>query len=140
MLYNSCAFVVLSGSVMHADTWSKWRAAEKPDDWKIMTKVEHTKRTAEYIAILEKRNPKSMRRVQPDDADIPAIAKPATLAMDVEITPGYTESIARPKNKRKRNRRKGDKEAPVVEDLQANKSNTAAEEAHDGEPRSKRRA
>jgi hypothetical protein len=66
MLYNSCAFVVLSGNVMHEDAWSKWRAAEKPDGWKIMTKVEHTKRTAEYIALLEKRNPKSIRKPKPE--------------------------------------------------------------------------
>ncbi|KAF1917076.1 hypothetical protein BDU57DRAFT_447504 [Ampelomyces quisqualis] len=139
MLYNSCAFVVLSGSVMHADVWSKWRAADKPNDWKIMTKVEHTKRTAEYVAILEKRNPRSMRKAKPDDANIPAIAKPAALAMDVEVTPGYTECIVRPKNKRKRNRRKGDKETHVVED-QTNDSNPKAVEAHEHEPCSKRRA
>lgn len=47
-LYNSCAFVVLSGSVMHEDQWEKWRAMEKPEDWKIMTKVENLRRTEEY--------------------------------------------------------------------------------------------
>lgn len=52
-LYNSCAFVVLSGNVLHEDQWRKWRAAEKPDDWRIMTKVENLKRTAEYVALKE---------------------------------------------------------------------------------------
>ncbi|KAF2447282.1 hypothetical protein P171DRAFT_483328 [Karstenula rhodostoma CBS 690.94] len=47
-LYNSCAFVVLSGSVMHEDQWGKWRAAGKPEDWKVMTKVENLRRTEEY--------------------------------------------------------------------------------------------
>lgn len=52
-LYNSCAFVVLSGSVMHEDQWAKWRAAEKPEDWKIMTKVENLKRTEEYEKLVK---------------------------------------------------------------------------------------
>jgi hypothetical protein len=52
-LYNSCGFVVLSGNVMHEDAWKKWRVAEKPVDWKIMTKAEHTKRTNEYLDLLK---------------------------------------------------------------------------------------
>ncbi|KAJ4297502.1 hypothetical protein N0V90_005394 [Kalmusia sp. IMI 367209] len=52
-LYNSCAFVVLTGNVTHEDPWNKWRAAEKPENWKVMTKVEHTKRTEEYAALVE---------------------------------------------------------------------------------------
>ncbi|KAJ4356199.1 uncharacterized protein N0V89_004229 [Didymosphaeria variabile] len=48
MLYNGCAFVILSGNVMHEDRWKKWRAAGKPDDWRVMTKVENLKRTQEY--------------------------------------------------------------------------------------------
>jgi hypothetical protein len=140
MLYNSCAFVVLSGNVMHEDAWSKWRAAEKPDDWKTMTKVEHTKRTAEYIALLEKRNPKSMRKTKPDDIVLPAIARPAALALNVEIVPGYTETTERPKTKRKRNRRKGDKEENRAENIEANGDHTVTDAAQDDEPRSKRRA
>jgi hypothetical protein len=52
-IFDTCGFVVLSGSVMHEDVWKKWRAAEKPEDWKIMTKVEHTKRTNEYLDLLK---------------------------------------------------------------------------------------
>ncbi|KAF1962882.1 hypothetical protein CC80DRAFT_461298 [Byssothecium circinans] len=55
-LYNSCAFVVLSGNVTHEDVWEKWRDVGKPEDWKIMTKVEHTKRTEEYLQLLKKNN------------------------------------------------------------------------------------
>lgn len=50
-LYNSCAFVVLSGNVMHEDQWKKWRANERPKDWRVMTKVDNLKRTEEYIAL-----------------------------------------------------------------------------------------
>lgn len=51
-LYNSCAFVVLSGNVMHEDQWKKWRVAGKPGDWRVMTKVENLKRTEEYEALV----------------------------------------------------------------------------------------
>jgi hypothetical protein len=53
-LYNSCAFVVLSGNVTHESTWQKWRKAERPEYWKILTKVEHSKRTQEYVDLLAK--------------------------------------------------------------------------------------
>lgn len=53
-LYNSCAFVTLSGDVTIEDMWAKWRAARKPEWWKIMTKMEHTKRTNEYVDLLWK--------------------------------------------------------------------------------------
>lgn len=49
-LYNSCAFVILSGNITHG-YWAKWR---KPGFWKVMTKIEHTERTNEYVALLEK--------------------------------------------------------------------------------------
>jgi hypothetical protein len=140
MLYNSCAFVVLSGSVMHADVWSKWRAAEKPNDWKIMTKVEHTKRTAEYVALLEQRIPKYMRKSKPDDDALPAIARPATLAMNAEVVPDYTEAVEQPKNKRKRNRRKVNQEAHQDEDMETNNNNNATSQAQEDEPSRKRRA
>jgi hypothetical protein len=139
MLYNSCAFVVLSGNVMHEDVWSKWRAAEKPDDWKIMTKVEHTKRTAEYIALLEKRNPRNVRKAKPDDDTLPAIARPAALAMNEEVVPGYTETTERPKTKRKRNRRKGGKENEA-EHFEADSYRTEDDADQDNGPRNKRRA
>lgn len=50
-LYNSCAFVVLSGNVMHEDQWRKWRASENPENWRVMTKVENLRRTEEYVAL-----------------------------------------------------------------------------------------
>lgn len=137
MLYNSCAFIVLSGSVMHEDVWSKWRAAEKPDNWKIMTKVEHTKRTTEYVALLErqKQKPKSTSKPKIDKATLPAIVKPAVLAQNVEVVPEYTEAIERPKAKRKRNRKKGPKGDHGNDD----EAGTTAEVTGDDEPKSKRR-
>lgn len=73
-LYNSCAFVALSGNVTHAGTWQKWRKADRPEYWKILTKVEHTKRTQEYKDLLtrEKGEKESRRRsdtVQEGDND-----------------------------------------------------------------------
>jgi hypothetical protein len=135
MLYNSCAFVVLSGNVMNEDVWSNWRATNKPDDWKVMTKVEHTKRTAEYVALLATQNPKKMRKPKPEDANLPAIARPAVLAMNVQIGAGDTGTTGRPKNKRKRNRRKTDKDQSFVENAEADTTN----DTPDSEPRSKRR-
>jgi hypothetical protein len=144
MLYNSCAFVVLSGVVVHDNTWSKWRAAEKPENWKVMTKVEHTKRTAEYIALLESREPRGMRRAKAEEVTKPAIpvpniAKPAALATDVEIVPEYAEAPSRPKNKRKRNRRKGDKGDLQADLVNTNIINIAAGAVQSDEPANKRR-
>ncbi|KAF2829716.1 hypothetical protein CC86DRAFT_284871 [Ophiobolus disseminans] len=138
MLYNSCAFIVLSGSVENEDVWSKWREAEKPNNWKIMTKVEHTKRTAEYIALLEKQNPKCVSKPK-DKTKLPAIARPAALAQNVEVAPDYTEVNAKPKTKRKRNRRKGQKGDPANDQLEDDGHNTAADVVEEDEPNSKRR-
>jgi len=66
---------------MHDDVWKKWRAAEKPEDWKIMTKVEHTKRTAEYVALLKAENPRGMRKNVVNESELPSIARPAVLPM-----------------------------------------------------------
>jgi hypothetical protein len=150
MLWNSCAYVVLSGNVTHQDTWQKWRAAGKPDNWKILTKVEHTKRTAEYVAMLEKENPRGMRKVKLNQDTVPAIerpaiARPAALAMDVEIVPDFTKTLEKHKGKRKRNRRKGDKPAHKIDHLETDTSTNAPEAAnndddHDDEPNSKRQA
>lgn len=105
-LWNSCAFVVLSGSVMHEGTWSKWRETGKPEDWKIMTKVEHTKRTAEYCALLEKENPTGMRRVEEDVSVLPQIARPAALPVAcqplADVQSGHGEEVGSGKRKRKR--------------------------------------
>jgi hypothetical protein len=143
MLWNSCAFVVLSSSVMHEDIWSKWRAAQKPANWKIMTKVDHTQRTAEYVALLEKENPRGMRRTMhkgtdPPAVERPAIARPAALPMNAEIVPEYTESAQEPKEKRKRNRRK-DRFTQQSSIDDTNTIRSAAEAAGDGEPNNKRR-
>ncbi|KAF2258245.1 hypothetical protein CC78DRAFT_549278 [Lojkania enalia] len=56
-LYNNCAFVILSGNVTHADVWAKWRKKGHPENWKILTKVEHTKRTEEYLELRAKERP-----------------------------------------------------------------------------------
>jgi hypothetical protein len=63
-IYNSCAFVILSGNVTHEGMWQKWRDLDKPEYWKIMTKVEHTKRTDEYLALLAIDNPKMKKRTK----------------------------------------------------------------------------
>jgi hypothetical protein len=125
----------LYNSVIHEDGWSKWRTAEKPDDWKVMTKVEHTKRTAEYVALLEKQNPRGKSKNMVDEAMVPAIARPAVLAMNAEIAPTYTEAVP-PKAKRKRNRKKGDK---VTTDDTKPGADAAAKGGDDDEPSSKRR-
>jgi len=101
-LWNSCAFVVLSGNVMHEGTWNKWREAGKPGDWKIMTKVEHTKRTAEYLALLEKENPRGMRRITQDTSQQPPVARPAALPMASEALPENAPTKGESKKKRKR--------------------------------------
>ena len=73
-LYPSCGFVVLSGNVLHEDVWKKWRSTEKPQDWKIMTKVEHAKRTKEYLDLLETSRADLKRKHSPRtairDADV----------------------------------------------------------------------
>ena len=101
-LWNSCAFVVLSGNVMHEDMWNKWRESGKPDDWKIMTKVEHTKRTAEYLALLERENPKGMRKMREDMSQLPPIERPAVLPMSFKPLPEQTSGRVEGKKKRKR--------------------------------------
>ncbi|KAH7361179.1 hypothetical protein BKA66DRAFT_425880 [Pyrenochaeta sp. MPI-SDFR-AT-0127] len=138
MLWNSCAFVVLSGSVMHEDTWQKWRATNRPEDWKIMTKVEHTKRTAEYVALLEKQNPKGMRKAKVSDSELPAIARPAALPMDMIIVPEYSEQ---PRDKRKRRKRKANKSSHSADDAKANAETNTAEgiKYDENEPSRKRR-
>lgn len=139
MLWNSCAFVVLSGSVMHEDTWRKWRAASRPEDWKIMTKVEHTRRTAEYLVLLEKQNPKGMRKAKVSDSELPAIARPAALPMNMTIVPEYSEQVP---DKKRRRKRKANKSGHLADDAETNTENTAAERMEDNvdEPSRKRRS
>ncbi|KAF2131186.1 hypothetical protein P153DRAFT_288057 [Dothidotthia symphoricarpi CBS 119687] len=141
MLWNSCAFVVLSGNVMHDDVWRKWREANKPDDWKVMTKVEHTKRTAEYLALLEKENPRGMRKANIDASTLPAIERPAALPMDVEIVPEepQLDVAEQPGGKKKRKRRKPNKSSHQADEVETNNSNFATEGADIDEPSRKRR-
>jgi hypothetical protein len=141
MLWNSCAFVVLSGNVTHADAWQKWRDAAKPQDWKIMTKVEHTRRTAEYVHLLRNENPRGMRRNMPRASELPAIERPAVLPPVVEATelPDAAAAAEQPKAKRKRKRRRGEKSSNQADNDDANMDNAAPEEADD-EPSRKRRA
>lgn len=127
-LWNSCAFVVLSGSVMHDNVWSKWRAAEKPSDWKIMTKVEHTKRTAEDVALLEQQNPRGMRKTIVDELELPPIARPATLPLDTVILPEYSEAKEKPAGKRKRKRKKSNKSGHGDENARPDKTDHGAKE------------
>jgi hypothetical protein len=128
---------------MHEDVWTKWRATQKPENWKIMTKVDHTERTAEYVALLQKENPGGMRRTVPKETDLPAIerpaiARPAALPMDAKIVPEYTESVQEPKGKRKRNRRK-DRFTQQASVDDTDTIRPAADTAGDSEPHSKRR-
>lgn len=114
-LWNSCAFVVLSGNVMHEGMWNKWREAGKPDDWKIMTKVEHTKRTVEYLALLERANPKGGRKIKEDVTQLPPIERPAVLPMSFKPLPEQMSSRAEGKRKRKR-RKPAKHNEPMAED------------------------
>ncbi|KAF1830471.1 hypothetical protein BDW02DRAFT_507469 [Decorospora gaudefroyi] len=129
-LFPSCAFVVLSGSVMHDDIWQKWRETEQPEDWIIMTKVEHTRRDAEYEALLKQENPRRMRKARVDDSELPPVARPATLPMAMDTTGGDT---AKPKRKRRR----VSKSARPTHNADTN-SDSAGDT--DDEPSSKRRA
>ncbi|KAJ8105284.1 hypothetical protein OPT61_g10274 [Boeremia exigua] len=125
-LWNSCAFVVLSGNVMHENTWNSWRKTGKPDNWKVMTKVEHTKRTLEYRALLEKENPKGMRKVVEDTSQLPPIARPAALSMSFEALPeGDSIKI---ESKKKRKRRK-----PAKSGADAKKADVQTEDQVDQE-------
>lgn len=117
---------------MHDDVWQKWREADKPENWKIMTKVEHTKRTAEYVALLETQNPRGMRKNKIDESELPAIARPAVLPMAVEIAPVAEQRPAKSKRKRRKPKRSG---KPTGED------EVDADDAEDAcdEPSAKRR-
>jgi len=121
---------------MHEDVWQKWRSLDKPEDWKIMTKVDHTKRTAEYIALLEKQNPGGMRKTKIDDSDLPPIARPAVLPLAAETVPVHESDEQHQQGKKKRKRRKPNKSGKPVADTEADAH--IAEDAGD-EPNTKRR-
>jgi hypothetical protein len=137
-LWNSCAFIVLSGNVMHEDVWQKWRDTDKPENWKIMTKVEHTRRTADYVALLEQQNPRGMRKNRVEDIELPHIARPAVLPMATEMAPEYSEAVGQGKKKRKRQKRK--KPGQAIDDDDANADDEdVAEGAEQDELSRKRR-
>lgn len=104
-----------------------------------MTKVEHTKRTAEYVELLKKENPGGMRKQLGEVNSLPAIARPASLAMNVEVALDYAEPVGKSKSKRKRNRKKADKPDMEVDDIQDDKDD-AAVGADDEEPAKKRQS
>jgi hypothetical protein len=138
-LWNSCAFVVLSGNVTPHDSWQKWRAAEKPQDWKILTKVEHTKRTAEYIALLENQNPNGMRKAMVADSELPPIARPAVLPMATEIVPEYPEMAEQQQQGKKKRKRRKAKSSKATDDAETNAAARDVQDADDAAPSSKRR-
>jgi hypothetical protein len=121
-LYNSCGFVVLSGVVLHENAWKKWRSMEKPVDWKIMTKVEHTKRTNEYLDLLNKTR-----------ADLKRKRNATTVAGDVDMVDARdTQDADAPKRlqsatkNKKRKRAKSKQGDSVQEHVDADMADHAA--------------
>jgi hypothetical protein len=121
MLYNSCGFVVLSGSVIHEDTWKKWRSTEKPADWKIMTKVEHTKRTNEYLELLNKGRTESKRKLIAATEDEIVDTEDAGNAPGANVLKKVQLSTENKKRKRTKNR--------PTEDVQEHETTEVADDA-----------
>jgi hypothetical protein len=147
-LYNSCAFVVLSGNVMHEDQWGKWRAAGKPDDWRVMTKAENLKRTEEYEALVRESKAQAARQ-RGSSNSIGEAAKQRRISESVDEEGGQSgeqnalvadavgsgEQAASKKKKRKRTK-PGTGTADAEADIQAG----GAELSGDGDRGIKRRA
>jgi hypothetical protein len=116
-LWNNCAFVVLSGSVMRDDIWAKWRAAKQPQHWNIMTKVEHTRRSAEYVALISKEKPPGtwVNRTRYDG--VPPIARPAVLPMAETAVEGDQNSKT---SGQKRKRQESSSHLPYDADIEHN--------------------
>lgn len=108
-LFNSCAFVVLSGKVVHEEVWRKWRELDRPECWKIMTKVEHTKRTNEYLGLLKKEIPgfktKEVEQKRAEKSSKPAKPHGMTAEEPAQTSPPAPAETG--KKKRKRNKNKG---------------------------------
>ena len=135
-LFNSCAFVVLSGNVTHEEVWRKWRELDRPDWWKIMTKVEHTKRTEEYLALLKEEQPwKQIKGIEKLPAKEPPKLQEPT-AMETTLT-APTAPAEAGKKKRKRNKNKGGKATNEIEAKDTNLPDTVDAEL-DLEPSSKK--
>ncbi|KAF2873079.1 hypothetical protein BDV95DRAFT_627855 [Massariosphaeria phaeospora] len=101
-LWNSCAFVILSGNVTHEDPWQKWRSLEKPEYWKIMTKMEHTKRTEEYMQLLAIDNPKPNRKRTLETASKRSDIVHTSTTSDANDKSKVEEPPGKTKRKRKR--------------------------------------
>ena len=91
---------------MHEGMWQKWRELEKPEYWKVMTKVEHTRRTQEYLDLLKEGKP----WLKPKGTEVMAVDKPkeSTTGQGAKSLSATAPAPVTNK-KRKRNRRKGGK-------------------------------
>ncbi|KAF2639199.1 hypothetical protein P280DRAFT_56021 [Massarina eburnea CBS 473.64] len=112
-LYNGCAFVVLSGNVTHEDVWKKWRDAGMPEDWKILTKVEHKKRTEEYVELLrelKKANqdprPIAVHQMKSGEENVP----------DDNAAQGEQRTSKKRKRTKKKSKVAGDEEEAILND------------------------
>jgi hypothetical protein len=104
-LFNSCAFVVLSGNVTHEEVWRKWRELDRPEWWKVMTKVEHTKRTEEYLELLKEEQPgKKIRGAE--KMPTKELPKPKESTAEEAAQTAPTASAEAPEKKRKRGKKK----------------------------------
>lgn len=112
-IYNSCAFVTLSGNVTVEDMWAKWRAGGKPEWWKIMTKMEHTKRTNEYVELLKKEKAERENVKRRGHKALP----------EKTVAEALEEALPEPAKKKKK-RGKGRKKT-VMEDEEATGGGTA---------------
>ncbi|KAK7183882.1 hypothetical protein PSPO01_10218 [Paraphaeosphaeria sporulosa] len=134
MLYNSCAFVVLSGNVMHEDQWSKWRASGKPENWKVMTKVENMRRTEEYEKMVRESRAeagKQRRESKGNEQDDSRSGVQEAYGTGIE---GSCEQVAIKTKKKKRKRGKNTTSAADDE------ADAEATPETDGDRRNKRRA
>jgi len=133
-LYNSCGFVVLSGNVMHEDAWKKWRVAEKPTDWKIMTKAEHTKRTNEYLDLLSKSRTGPKRKYNATTPIGDADTGDAGDAAEVDAPAEVSSTTKRKKRKRTKNKTANDFQKREHADM-AGDSASKADEGHENKRR-----
>ena len=115
---------------MHNEMWQKWREGGKPENWKVMTKVEHTKRTAEYTSLLDQQNPRAKRKHRGEDDELPPIARPATLPIATNTVLQLREPL---QGRKRRKKRKAGKATPSHN----NTSDGDAEEADDDESASR---
>ena len=125
-LFNSCAFVVLSGNVMHEQIWERWRGLDKPECWKVMTKSEHTKRTNEYLVELKKAKP----WLKIKDVEMTQVDKPLSPNTDPPIEAAALAPPATSKRKRKRKKNKADKPTNEQDIVSTNQVGAEEDNAH----------